>query len=378
MANNLSFYENLLISKFKDLPGWARTLAYFMVLTASLYLSLLPSFISGECVIKEANGAEIPFRGEYIKMNISGQTIKVKINEEGVWSLPVVSKLPQDIHVYFLFDGKQYDVVLSWFSIWSPKMLKVYFDESKPEFKVAQGGFAENVNFVADQLKRLIPDLVSTAYAGTIDGILQDNTPTQAPKKKPIAEIVKMVIGRSIKRDISYISDRTIIQKELTNNAIDRIRLIENLQKEFNLQISDEQWDTFFTVGDLNAFIESKTDPEREQPYFSEIGELRYICNQDGQYQITLQYLTVGNVTSWTPCFEGNPLPNVPNRCNENFAVKTWIVNLRKGSQLAIWKRENGNAGGETMIVKGAHTQKNILIWKSDHGFTVELRVTKV
>ena len=55
--------ESLLVGKFASLPVWVRVVTYLVMLLLYVYLTLTPSFIWGECLIKDQDGSVTPFRG---------------------------------------------------------------------------------------------------------------------------------------------------------------------------------------------------------------------------------------------------------------------------------------------------------------------------
>jgi acyl carrier protein len=254
MMAGINLFEDILLKQFRRLPSWARTTAYFLILFLFIYLTLLPTFISGECFIKDKDGALIPFRGGLINFNVAGQTLKVRIHEDGVWSLPMVSKLPQNLTVYFQYDNKYYPVVIKSTSLWMPGTQRVYFEDNPRRFYLAEGEKVSILDRVTAKLISVLGHIASPAYAQT--------TPHKAKKGKKetagedsLTILVRNATAGSLGVDTASVKGESFFRKQLAPSAVQRIRLVRDIEKRFNIKISDEEWDTLYTIKDIAKFI---------------------------------------------------------------------------------------------------------------------------
>lgn len=254
----VNLVEDILLKQFKRLPSWARTSVYFLMLFFFIYLSLLPTFISGECFIKDTNGALIPFRGGFINLNIAGQTIKVRINEEGVWSLPVVSKLPQSFTVYFLYEDKYYPVAIKATSLWTPGTQRVYFEDSPPRFYLADWESKNPVRYVSDALNRILTFFSPAALAQAPSHKSLKKGQIKRTEVDPLTVSVRNAVAVSVGLDTSSVTEESLIRKDLAPSIVKRIKLARDIENQFGVRISDEEWDNLYTVKDVASLIRAK------------------------------------------------------------------------------------------------------------------------
>lgn len=257
--------ESMLVGKFASLPIWARLITYFVMLALYVYLTLTPSFIWGECLIQEADGSVTPFRGGGVHCIIEGRTIKGQINEEGVWSVPVVSKLPSAIEVYFLSERRQYPLTFKT-SIWSQTKHKVYFHENPTGFSIAEVQSSSPLHLLAEFFQGVLRSLsVPEAFAQKKPVVKKTPVPFKkmtAPKMAviadPIADRVRITIARNLGVDASQITPTTSLLRGADITQLKRIRLVTDLQKEFDVRITDEEWNLAYTTADATELVRRK------------------------------------------------------------------------------------------------------------------------
>ncbi|MDO4216640.1 MAG: acyl carrier protein [Bacteroidales bacterium] len=69
---------------------------------------------------------------------------------------------------------------------------------------------------------------------------------------------VKAIIVDKLGVDESAVTREASFTNDLGADSLDTVELIMELEKEFNVQIPDEEAEKITTVGDAIAFIESK------------------------------------------------------------------------------------------------------------------------
>lgn len=260
----VNLFEDILLKQFRHLPSWARTAVYFLLLFLFIYLSILPTFIPGECFIKDKDGALIPFRGGQINFNVAGQTLKVRINEEGVWSLPVVSKLPQNLTVYFQYEDKFYPVVIKAASLWMQGIQRVYFEDNPRRFYLTEGEKVSIMDRITGNLVSIVRHFASLAYAQTTSHKAK-KAQKAATEEDSLTNLVRNVTAGSLGVDKTSVKDESFFRKQLAPSAVQRIRLVRDLEKQFNIKISDEEWDTLYTIKDITKFIQVKPKETRSK-----------------------------------------------------------------------------------------------------------------
>lgn len=72
---------------------------------------------------------------------------------------------------------------------------------------------------------------------------------------KEIQNNVLKVIGKLFDLNLLKIKPNTNLHKNLGISNTDKVRLIMNLEKEFHIDITDEEMEKFKEVKDINLFI---------------------------------------------------------------------------------------------------------------------------
>ena len=74
-----------------------------------------------------------------------------------------------------------------------------------------------------------------------------------------ISSKVKAIIVEKLVIDESEVSDTASFQQDLGADSLDTVELIMEFEKEFNIQISDEDAEKIQTVSDVVKYIEKAT-----------------------------------------------------------------------------------------------------------------------
>ena len=72
-----------------------------------------------------------------------------------------------------------------------------------------------------------------------------------------ISDKVKAVIAEKLSKDISEVKDNASFINDLGADSLDTVELIMELEKEFEITISDEDATKMATVGDAVKYIDS-------------------------------------------------------------------------------------------------------------------------
>ncbi|MGD1046411.1 MAG: hypothetical protein ABR936_13960, partial [Bacteroidota bacterium] len=224
---------------------------------AYVYLLITPQFIYGECYIKDEDGGLSAYRNNFVHVNIDGHTIKQKINEDGVWVIPLVSKIPQSVTVHFLYNDKEYPIDISALTILMGKTVKVYVQEKPIRFYIDKDSVRKasmvsllNVSSPIHLLKNLWNQFA---------GIFIDESPAQGSQIADSIETnIKVVVGITLEVDTASIHDNSSVKKGENASSIENIKMQNRLEKKFNVRIPDEAWDTLKTVSRVRNFIKKQ------------------------------------------------------------------------------------------------------------------------
>ena len=74
-----------------------------------------------------------------------------------------------------------------------------------------------------------------------------------------ISSKVKAIIVEKLVIDESEVTDTASFQQDLGADSLDTVELIMEFEKEFNIQISDEDAEKIQTVSDVVKYIEKAT-----------------------------------------------------------------------------------------------------------------------
>ena len=74
-----------------------------------------------------------------------------------------------------------------------------------------------------------------------------------------ISSKVKAIIVEKLVIDESEVTDTASFQQDLGADSLDTVELIMEFEKEFNIQISDEDAEKIQTVSDVVKYIQSAT-----------------------------------------------------------------------------------------------------------------------
>jgi len=77
--------------------------------------------------------------------------------------------------------------------------------------------------------------------------------------KSEIAERLKATLAKELREDVNAITPRHTLRDDLGLNSLDAIELMFKIEEEFDLSIPDEDMQRLVTVGDVIAYIETKT-----------------------------------------------------------------------------------------------------------------------
>src|SRR5437016_11897166 len=131
--------EDFLIKNFAKMPLTVRVSTYLFLLFLYAYLLLVPRFINGELLVQSASGGFIPYRSGEIRMVVEGRVFKFKANEDGVWSAPIVSRLPHTVKmgVYVVDADAFLDMEFSWAQLWTRDLFRIIISGEPPTVKIA-------------------------------------------------------------------------------------------------------------------------------------------------------------------------------------------------------------------------------------------------
>ncbi len=203
-------------------------------------------------------------------MHVEGRVFKFKVNEEGYWSVPVVSLLPHtvQIKVHHVDADEWFPVDLKWSELWTRDLFQVTITNDPPGVKLVSAktgkrGFPYKVLAV---LGERIGIQNSTVLAGELQLPPKLSVPRDPKMLKMIEAEVVGTVSKVTGRDIQEIDPTFPLTGASAPRYSERIEIIDTLERKFNFRIPDEHWIYLNTVGELVDYIQKKDLYRRSLP----------------------------------------------------------------------------------------------------------------
>lgn len=257
----MSIAIDFLERNFQKLPKWARVTVYFVALGVLIYLLLVPRFINGQIVAVTKNGGMIPYRGVDIQMRVDGRTMKYQTNEDGYWSVPVISRIPESVRlqVFHQDDQSWYETTIAASDIWK----KPWSNEFR--ITILRVPPSLRIENIAGQLT--LP-ILNSAVAGEL--ALPSNVQSTAAKSsarkseidQALKEVYLAIIGKKIDGDIANV----LIGDDSKLDYVERIQFIQAVENSQQTKIPDRHWKFFRTLGELSDYLYKRKLLEASDP----------------------------------------------------------------------------------------------------------------
>lgn len=254
MSMNILGIEKTLIDRFSQMPPWVRVLTYLILLALYVYLYLAPRFIDGQLLVRDPDThGYLAYRGAEIQMYVDGRLYKFQANEEGYWSVPVLSRLPEDVEIQVFHQDRH-----QWFTlkftppeIWGTKLHRVEVTDSKPYLLLG----SRQQEKLAGRLAAL-PFLAEASAAELLLPSLKRQK-TAHPSGAVTSEVVN-ALSASTGKSPAQITPGLKLTGPDGPSYVQRIKTIQALEKSFGLSIPDEHWKSIETVKELDDYLEKR------------------------------------------------------------------------------------------------------------------------
>jgi acyl carrier protein len=264
----MAFFEQFLVNNFMKLPPWARTASYFTMLGTFIYLLIAPHFINGD-VVAEKDGTIRPYRGVEVRTSVEGRTLKFRTNEEGVWSVPLISRRPADVRIAIkhVDTDEWLEVVLAktdiW-SIWKAPHFRITIDESPPRAGVRLVATDPLKSFLETSIAKVF---AATAWAGEL--VLPSNgqqVKDDPALKRSISENVYKIVAATLRKPAPLPTRDLPFSGAGAPSYVHRIDIVRKLEKDYKLLIPDEHWQSLRTSQQLADYIYRRKVLELSNP----------------------------------------------------------------------------------------------------------------
>jgi acyl carrier protein len=257
----VTIVERFLFSNFSKMPAPVRVFTYLFLLLVFTYLLLVPRFINGKLVVESPNGGARPYRGGVLQMHSDGRVMKFTVNEQGYWSIPIVSLVPQTVRVEVLHVDADawFPVDITVTQLWTHDVIHVVVRSEPPGVQLVSRPRAQTS---LAGLGRWLPAM-TTASAGELE------LPAAA-RQHPMDPITQRQIEQDVLRVVTEITGRPAdLQSRFSGAGAPsyerRIAIVQQLETRFKLVIPDDHWAHLSTVGQLVDYVQKRTAYRRWQ-----------------------------------------------------------------------------------------------------------------
>lgn len=255
---------------FSSLPTPARVVAYFIILALMVYLMVAPRYITGQVVAKARNGGYVAYRGVDLQTRIGGPTMKYKTNGDGDWAIPVVSSIPGGtitVQVFHEDAASWFDVPITWSNTWRAlrgETFRITIENNPPNVTIATLQTQKNT-FVDTIANAIFPTATAARLSLPQEVIEHSSIPNHTQRadiEKSVIDAYREVVGDpAIHPTLDWKINK---QSDLT--YVDRIQLIENLEKKYDLIIPDEHWQSMMDLNELADYLAKRKILEKIDP----------------------------------------------------------------------------------------------------------------
>jgi acyl carrier protein len=193
-------------------------------------------------------------------MVVEGRVFKFKVNEDGVWSAPIISRLPHTVRMgVYLVDADAFaDVEFKWTELWTRDLFRVVVSGEPPNVRVASVSAGNSIPFkFLSVIAR--PFSSSTVWAGRLE--LPPNLSSlkvEASVSNQIRDKVFRTVAEVMGKDVRQVSLKSPFSGSSAPTFVQKIEIIQKLEREFRFKIPDEHWNYLNTVGELVDYVQKR------------------------------------------------------------------------------------------------------------------------
>jgi acyl carrier protein len=255
----MNIIEKALFEWFPNMPAWVRVLTYLVFLFLFAYLLLTPRFVDGQMIWKDqATGGQTPSRATEIQMLVEGRVYKFVSNEQGFWSVPVISRLPQAIELQVFHEDKKeyFKVTIEAAKIWLGSRQEIVFSDKMPFVTLASSEKAPLLTRLAGMIA------LPAAHAGELK--LPPGVAALSPADaRNIHDTVFGTFSRVTGKPIGDLTAQTPFNGSNAPSYVQRMQIINELEKQYQIVIYDEHWRYMQNIGQLEKYLEDRLKLEK-------------------------------------------------------------------------------------------------------------------
>lgn len=261
--------EDFIFKNFKNMPTTVRIIVYLLFVIVFIYLLLCPRFVDGKLYFIDNKGRNQPYRGATIEYFVEGRLLKVKVTEEGYWSIPIVSLIPRNMKITIinLDTQSRMNVQLDIAGIWREKFghpFSLRVDGEKVFIVEESGRWGSIIHHLAHAMKRFLAP--TPLYAQELELPLQiQSIPVDSASEEQVRRDVVHIISEVAQIPTNELTSDFNLKTSVELNALKRIIIVEDLQNLYDIDIPDEHWIRLESIRQITDYIIARI---RMQKYF--------------------------------------------------------------------------------------------------------------
>jgi hypothetical protein len=246
----LDVLEKFIFTNFRGMPKWVRVSTYLFMVLLFAYLLLLPRFIDGQLVAVDGKTSGfVPYRGVELQMQVDGRDYKFRSNENGYWSVPVVSRLPGDVELQVYHEDKAqwFQLKFTAAQIWKGRAHRVEISGDAPFVKLAEAPAPLAALLPSAHASLILPPGDVAAPPKPVPAAVPDLKDFE----REVAAAASAVLGAKVGGEL-------LLKGSTAPTYLQRIQLIERLEKKYGFSIPDEHWRSMSTGTELADYLRKR------------------------------------------------------------------------------------------------------------------------
>ena len=256
-------FWNFIKEKFDKMPAWVQVLTYLILLGATVYLYLVPRFITGQIVARTDAGGYVPYRGVAIQTHVAGHTLKFTTNEDGYWTIPIVDLKPGAVklQVFHEDDHSWFPIEIGVTEVWTEDFRIVVSDNAPfVNLELVAVSPAQDAWLASSLVRFLIDPAQAGELAYTRDFSTQQDPEAEQAFRAHVFEEVRAAVSDVTNLSLAELDELTPLERNRGLGYVQRIQVVQQLEFIYNMKIPDEHWRQFQTIGDLATYIADREE----------------------------------------------------------------------------------------------------------------------
>ena len=256
-------WEKIVLESLDKMPRWVRITAFFVALLLSVYMALIPQFVNGYVYFKDELGGKRAYRGAEILVSVGGRDFTYIANQNGYFSVPMISKLPQSLRLGFVHKdtGGRYDVTIPFTRLSTAGQLDFEVKSDPPSIGFVTARYRQGMT------QSLLAGISGMRVANAAELVLpQGVAPIARPEAQGVRNEVLEIVAREAKKPLATVTEKLEFTPASGFSYTVKIRIVDALEKKFGFRIPDDHWQSLRSIGELVDYTQKRIALDRVAP----------------------------------------------------------------------------------------------------------------